>query len=238
MGKAITLAFLVWIPAAGWQRSRLQDLPKLTITDLPAEVRDQVRGADDDARKNPQDARASGKLGMLMDLYHRPNEAAACYRRAHQLDASEFRWLYYLGSLQARQGNHREAAETLRAALRLKPDYLSARLKLAESLLAGGDPDASREIYSAIVAEYPAAPEAYYGLGRIALAKGEATAAGQSFTKACELFPSYGAAHYQLAQVSTSSGKSKTMNANWLCTPRTEPSCLRCKIPCGTICAI
>src|SRR5271169_5555477 len=112
MGKAIILAPLVWISVAGWQRTRVPDLPKLTIADLPAEVRNQVQEAEDNARKNLQDAVASGKLGMLLDLYHRPGEAATCYERAHQLDAAEFKWLYYLGSLQAKQGDHNDANET------------------------------------------------------------------------------------------------------------------------------
>jgi tetratricopeptide (TPR) repeat protein len=144
---------------------------------------------------------------MLLDLYNRPEQAAACYERAHQLDAAAFKWLYYLGSLRARQGHAVAAAETFRTSLRLRPDYLPARLKLAESLFDGGNLDASRQIYSAIVTEYPNAAEAYYGLGRIAMAHGQVSAAGQSFRKACELFPPYGAAHYQLAQTDRKLGK-------------------------------
>ncbi|HXJ91968.1 MAG TPA: tetratricopeptide repeat protein [Terriglobia bacterium] len=209
MGKVILLALSLWISTAGGQRQRIPTLPELTISDLPAEVRDQVREAYDSARKNPRDAPASGNLGMLLDLYHRPDEAAVCYQRAHQLDVSSFQWLYYLGSLQAGQGRHVEAARTLRAALRLRPEYLPARLKLAESLFSSGDFNASRQVYAGIVAEYPNAAEAYYGLGRIALAHGEVAAAAQSFSKACELFAPYGAAHYQLAQIDRKLGKTE-----------------------------
>lgn len=208
MGRAIILALSLWTSTAGSQRQPVPALPELAVSELPAEVREQVRGAYAAARKNPQDAAASGKLGMLLDLYYRPNEAAVCYQRAHQLDAGELKWPYYLGSLQARQGHHAEATETLRAALRLKPDYLPARLKLAESLFDSGDLNASRQVYSVIIKEYPSAAEAHYGLGRIALAQGETAAAGQSFSRACELFPPYGAAHYQLAQIDRKLGKS------------------------------
>jgi superkiller protein 3 len=207
MGKAIILALSLWTSTAGAQRQRVPALPELTISDLPAEVREQVREAYDAARQNPQMAAASGKLGMLLDLYNRPDQAVTCYQRAHQLDPNSFKWLYYLGSLQARQGHHGEAVEALRAALKLKAEYLPARLKLAESLFNSGDLNASRQIYSAIVREYPSDAEAYYGLGRIALAHGEPSAAGQSFSKACELFPPYGTAHYELAQIDRKLGK-------------------------------
>src|SRR5215472_1497897 len=209
MGKAIILALSLLTSTAGGRPHGVPALPELTISDFPAEVREQVREAYDAARKHPQDATASGKLGMLLDLYHRPGEAAVCYERAHQLDAGGFQWLYYLGSLQAGQGRHSEAAETLRAALKLRPDYLPARLKVAEGLFSSGNLKASRQIYSAVVNEYPSAAEAYYGLGRIALAQSETAAAAQSFSKACELFPAYGAAHYQLAQLDRRLGKSE-----------------------------
>lgn len=141
---------------------------------------------------------------MLLDLYHRPEQARICYERAHQLDPAAFKWLYHLGSLQATQGKNAEASETFRAALRLKPGDLPVRLKLGESLLRTGDIEASGQIYSAIVQEVPdgpAAAEAHWGLGRVAAAKGDWAAAQQSFERACQLFPSYGAAHYELSQV-------------------------------------
>lgn len=191
------------------ETARVADLPKLTLTDLPPEVRTQVQQAYDSAYEHSKDAEASGRLGMLLDLYHRPNEASACYERALQLDPRSFKWLYYLGSLLAKQGKHREAIETLRAALRLKPDYLPARLKLGESLFAAGELDESSAIYSGIIRQSPDAAEAYYGLGRIAVARGNLTEAQELFRKACDLFPPYGAAHYALAQVDRKLGKSE-----------------------------
>ncbi len=203
------LTLSLTVGALASQTTRLPDLPKLAIANFLPEVRSQVQDAYDAARHHPEDAEASGKLGMLLDLYDRPDQASVCYERAHQLDATSFKWLYYLGSILAKQGKHAEAAVTLREVLRLNPEYLPARLKLAENLLVAGEIDASDAVYSEIVKKSPDVAEAYYGLGRIAAARGNPTAAAESFRKACELFPAYGAAHYALAQAEVKLGKSE-----------------------------
>ena len=206
------LGLLICVPLAAQEPLPLPQLPKIAISELPPEVQTQVRQAYDRARQDQRSAEASGKLGMLLDLYHRPEQARDCYERAHELAPGAFKWLYYLGTLQARQGQSAEACKTFRAALRLKPGDLPVRLKLGESLLRTGDVDASRQIYSAIVEEVsdgPAAAEASWGLGRVAVAKGDWAAAQHSFERACRLFPTYGAAHYELSQVDRKLGKNQ-----------------------------
>lgn len=187
----------------------LPKLPSLNLSDFPAEVRGQVQRAYEAARQRPRDSDAAGKLGMLMDLYDRPEQALACYQRATQLSAESFQWLYYLGSLLAKQGKHAEAAEVFKQALQPDPSYLPARLKLAENLLASGEIDESKEAYSEIVDDMPGAAEAYYGLGRVAVLRGDPAAAQKLFRKACDLFPTYGPAHYALAQVDRKLGSTQ-----------------------------
>jgi tetratricopeptide (TPR) repeat protein len=206
---AAILVLAVSARAVAAQCHQISDLPKLTVTDFLPEVRDQVQQAYDRVRAHPQDGGATGRLGMLLDLYSRTDDASACYQRAHQLDPDSFKWLYYLGSLQARLGNHNDAVRTLRMALRLRPDYLPARLKLAESLLDSGDLTDSGALYSTIVHKYPEAAEAYFGLGRISVSRGQTADASRDFHQACELFPTYGAAHYELAQVERKLGNTE-----------------------------
>jgi len=197
---AAILALILGIPVIQGQESTLPELPRMDLKEFDPVIQEQVKDAYDAALANPRDAAANGKLGMLMEVYGRREFAAIWYERAHQLDPSAFRWLYYLGSLQSVQGKRAEATATLRKAVVLDPGYLPARLKLADNLLTSGNWEEAAGIYEAIIKEYPNAAEAHYGIGRIRAAQGELPAAVESYLKACALFPSYGAAHYGLAQ--------------------------------------
>src|SRR5919108_2001260 len=184
--------------APQWSLARRKSR-KVNIVGLPRETQDQVAQAYAAARKRPQDAGTVGKLGMLLDAYHRPEDAALCYRRAHLLAPAAFKWLYYWGSLLLRERKMGEALPILASALRLEPEYLPARLKMGEALLGAGKTEESRKLYEEILKEYPDTAEAYYGLGRVHAVRDEQDAAAENYRKACELFPTYGAAHYGLA---------------------------------------
>ena len=133
----------------------LPELPDITVDGFPREVRQQVEEAYDTARAHPSDSEASGKLGMLLDLYHRPDDAARCYQRAQRLRPQAFKWYYYEGVLHAKQKNHAQAATEFRDALRIDLAYLPAKLRLAESLLESGNLDGSARVYAAITKEHP-----------------------------------------------------------------------------------
>jgi tetratricopeptide (TPR) repeat protein len=175
------------------------EVPQVNIAGFPRETQQQVAQAYAAARKRPSDASAVGKLGMLLDLYHRSDDAALCYERAHSIQPTAFRWLYYWGSLLAKDSKAEQALPVLTAALELQPEYLPARLKLGETLLEAGKIEEANEIYEGILTDHPDAAEAHYGLGRVQAARGDQTAAAENYRKACELFPTYGAAHYGLA---------------------------------------
>jgi len=188
------------VAGMAWAAKVLPGLPTLSIDDFPREVRRQVQQAYNAANARPNDPEASGKLGMLLDLYNRPDEAARCYERAQQLGPNVFKWFYYEGILRTHQKNQAQAVVLFRAALRIDPTYLPARLKFAASLLENANLEESLKTYTAILKDYPDSAEAYYGLGRILSLRGDAAGATKSFQRALELFPAYGAAHYALAQ--------------------------------------
>jgi len=175
------------------------ELPRLSLDNFSPGIQEQIREAYSYARSHPRDANASGRLGMVLQTYGLFQEAAACYRRAGQLEPTIFQWAYYLGVVEADQGKCDAATSTLRLALRVDPDYLPAKLRLANCLLASAEWDASGMLYAEIVEQHPNNADAYYGLGRVRAARRELAGAAMAYGKATELFPEFGAAHYALA---------------------------------------
>ena len=194
---AITLAAGLFPPVLAAQT--LPDLPAINVDNFFPVVRAQVETAIQAAQANPKSADASGRLGMILDTYEQYDSAAVCYQRARWLDPIAFRWVYYLGWVQAARGQFRDAETTLREALQMNLSYLPAQLRLAETLLAAGKWQESGSIYRAITRDYPELAAAHYGLGRVHAAEHQDAEAVASFQTACELFPPYGAAHYALA---------------------------------------
>jgi tetratricopeptide (TPR) repeat protein len=183
------------------QPARADSLPLLEMGNFLPAIRQQLQQAYAAAQAHPTDPEASGTLGMILDAYEQYDAAVICYRRAQHLDSRSFRWLFYLGWVQAAQGRHEQAAITLGNALRIQPGYVPAQLKLAESLFAIGRWEESRAIYQAVSTAHPESAEAHYGVGRVSAARGDVAAATTSYLKSVELFPEYGAAHYALALV-------------------------------------
>jgi tetratricopeptide (TPR) repeat protein len=179
----------------------LPELPQLNTRNFLPAIRQQIQQAYAAAEAKPLNSEASGKLGMVLDAYEQYESAALCYRRAHLLDPGSFRWLFYLGRVQAILGQHQDAVLTLREALRRTPGDVTAQLTLADSLLALGKWEEGSAIYQVISNAHPDSAEAYYGLGRVHAARGNLTAAATAYLKACELFSPYGPAHYALAMV-------------------------------------
>jgi tetratricopeptide (TPR) repeat protein len=187
------------LPALAAQASHLPPLPPLNVQEFPVETQQQVQEAYDAARRHPDDDDAAGKLGMLLDLYDRPEAAVLCYQRAHQQAPQAFRWLYFWGSLLLKSKKRQEAVPILKEALRLRPDYPPAEFKLAEALIETAQVEEAGSIYEALVKKFPQSAEAHYGLGRVRAAQGDTAKAVELYGQACELFPAYGPAHYALA---------------------------------------
>ena len=179
--------------------SSLPPLPELKTTQLFPGVVHQVKQVYQLARTHPDDPQTNGTLAMVLDTYEQYSLAAICYERAHLLDPKSFDWAYDLGYVLIKQGRYTQAAEALRGALKLKPDYLPAKLKLADALFASSQLDAAARLYQEVLNQKTDSAEALYGLGRVQAAKGDTKAAAGSLQKACDLVPRYGAAQFALA---------------------------------------
>ena len=127
---------------------------------------------------------------MVLHAHQQLGSAGVCYRRASMLDSRNPDWKYYLGVVSDGQA----AVEPLREALRLR-DYLPAKLRLGEVLLALGDNAAARDVYRGL--DHPAA---LFGYGR-------AANDAAYYEKALAAFPQYGAAMFALAQYYQRTGR-------------------------------
>ncbi|MFN0084162.1 MAG: tetratricopeptide repeat protein [Blastocatellia bacterium] len=174
-------------------------LPEISFENFGPGIREQVKRAYEEARRNPRDPSTVGRLGMALHAYDEFENAAICYGLARRAAPGEFQWIYLLGAAQASAGRAAEAATMLREALRLRADDVPARLRLADLLFNAGALAESRQLYEAVIAKRPDLAAAHYGLGRVKSALRDPGAAAEHFRKACELSPSYGAAHYGLA---------------------------------------
>jgi tetratricopeptide (TPR) repeat protein len=163
-------------------------------------MREAVARAYASASARPTDAEATGALGRLLHAWEQWDAAHDAYSRAAALAPRALDWPYLDACVLQRLARHQEASTRLRAALAITPDYLPARVKLAESLYETGSFEESRRLFDALIRERAAEPAAVFGLGRIAAAEGRHEEAVTLLNRAVALFPEWGAAHYALAQ--------------------------------------
>jgi protein O-GlcNAc transferase len=182
-------------------------LPEIPLDTYAPAVREPIADADAFARAHPDDADASGRLGMVLYAQEQYEYAAPAFERAWTLDPAEARWAYYLGRVEYYLARYDRAAAALRETLRLRPGYLPAEVMLAHSLLEGGDLEESRALYEGLLKAHPDVAEVHYGLGRILAERGERGAAASHLARACALEPTFGAAHFALARVYRDEGE-------------------------------
>lgn len=147
----------------------------------------------------PNDAEANGRLAMTFHAFDQFELAAVFYQRSDLLQSGTFRWPYYLGVVRGAEGKTSEAIGILRKARTVDPDYLPARVRLAELLLATHNQEEAEIIYEQVLKQDPDCSQAHYGMGRIQSSKGQWQDAIQSYRTALTLSQGFGAAHYALA---------------------------------------
>lgn len=173
--------------------------PVLALDSFPPAARQAIEPAARAATANPTDAAAVGSFGRALHAWEQWSSAHDVYARAIAVAPRAFEWRYLDALVLQRLARHGDAVTRLREALSLSPDFLPARVKLAESLFESGNLEASRPLFLALVDEPAARPAAEVGLGRIAAAQGAHDLAIAHFGRAVTLFPELGAAHYGLA---------------------------------------
>ncbi len=111
-------------------------------------------------------------LAELSRLYHVNGflaEARQCYEALEVLDPAEARWFHRHAVILAGFGDIEGARARWRRVADLAPDYLTARLRLADLCIKADDFAAAKAEYQTVLARFPDQPYALLGLARCAL---------------------------------------------------------------------
>ncbi len=168
-----TAGLLVAGAAGGWfwwqgqQRAAIvaESVPATPdLSHWPAPMRDRVAATERRLGEDP-----AGAFAELSRLYHANGffaEAAQCYTALEQLQPGEARWPHLHALILAGYGDTEPAVPLWQRAVDLAPDYIPARLRLADVFLKRNDFAAAAKLYRAILAETPDEPYAMLGVAR------------------------------------------------------------------------
>ena len=188
-------------------QTTLPPLPHLALESFPAESRDVLARSYQAANARPTDVQAVGALARTLHAWNQWSAAHETYARAQALAPQAFEWQYLDGLALQRLARHADAAARFEDALRRSPDYLPAKVYLAESLLEAGSLDRAELLFDALRRQPASEPAAELGLGRLAEARDDHATAVVHLERAVALFPEWGAAHYALALAYRAAGR-------------------------------
>jgi len=195
---AVLVALALSSSASGAQ-AQAPPLPPLPLDAYPDQTRETVAPVYKNAVDRPADAQAAGALGRALQAWDQLEDAHQAYLRAQALAPKAFEWAYLDAVVLYRLARYEEATGQFRRALALSPDYLPARIKLADAAVRAGRIDEAREMFEALRSGPLTQPFAEYGLGLLAAGEGRHEAAITHLQRAIELFSEWGEAHYALA---------------------------------------
>jgi len=193
---SVAVAWALLVLPAGAQAPALPSLP---LGEYPPEARAAVATVYEAAVRQPGDAALIGALGRTLQAWQEFEAAHQTYLRAQALAPKTFDWLYLDAVVLQTLARHDEAAGQLRRALNIAPDYLPARVRLAESVFRGGNLDESEPLFQSLANDRRVEPFGQFGLGQIAASRNRHEAAVTHFLRAIELVPEWGEVHYALA---------------------------------------
>lgn len=178
--KTVLLALaglvVVGIAASGWWWQQAGTRQAIVAAALPSvpdlsnvldPLRDRIAAAD--ARAVSRGSATAG-LAELSRLYHANgflDEAMRCYAGLEQVQPNEPRWPHLHATILAGYGELDRALTLWRRVEALAPDYLPARLRIADCELKAARPDKAAAEYAAVRRLQPDDPYALLGLARL-----------------------------------------------------------------------
>lgn len=198
----MTYGALAWRHAAEINDALRAAIPgQPDLSNWPAELRAQLASCE--ARVRSGSGRIAA-LGELSQVYHANgflDEAGRGYRVLLRADPRNPRWPHLLAHIVSGYGESVEAQSLFHRAVSLAPDYLPARLRLADVLLKTGAAAAAGEQYAVVLQREPQNPYALLGLARCDIAADRWTDARARLQAAAGANPDFQSAWNVLAAV-------------------------------------
>lgn len=191
------------VEGARWQAA-LPAEPELS--GWPEEFRARVKGCEERlSRRRPDvDALAEVSCLYLANGFFRPAEQGL--RALLDYDSSNARWPHLLASVMAGAGHLEEAVPLWQRSVALAPDYVPARLKLAEALLKTNRPSDAAEAYRDILTRSGENAYARLGLARVEIDAGHWKEAREQLEAGIRADPLFSASYSLLATVAANLG--------------------------------
>ena len=142
---------------------------------------------------------AFGDLGRTYHAYEFFDAAAACYSNARSLFPEDFRWPYYLGSLQRAAGALDAAVPRYEEALLMRPGYVPALVAIGEIHVEQNNMQEAERFLTRALEIAPTSAAAMAALGEISLSRRDFATAIQQLEVALTWAPAANRLHYPLA---------------------------------------
>ena len=171
------LAILAIVVALGLGCSRPPAAPDVKVDSLDRATAQLIVEARRAIDGNVSAAAAWGRYGQVLHSADFFAEAAACYRRAAELEKGSVRWWHLLGLVELQQSDEIGLDHLSRAA-ELAGDNLDIpRLRLSQALLERGRLEEAGRHLDRLLAVKPQHPAALLESGRLSMVRGDATRA-------------------------------------------------------------
>jgi tetratricopeptide (TPR) repeat protein len=174
LAVVVGLMLLAWIVPAAKGREN-DGLPRrVRYENLPEAFNQALLKAKNEVSATPGEVEPIRKLARLYHANRLFSEARACYELIAKTPAGlTAQDHYYLADIAANENDLTEAEAELKATLQDAPDYIPARLALAEALFKTGRPKEAAKEYERILEKEANQPQAEFGLARIELQRGD-----------------------------------------------------------------
>lgn len=176
------------------------------LSGRPAKLVELVAAAEAKARDRHRASEGFAELGRIYHVNGALAQAEACWEILAAAEPREARWPYFESDVSRRQSNYPAMKAALARTVELAPDYVPARLRLADLQFKTGETAAAQQNYSARLQRLPQDPYARLGLARIALQQGKTAEARSTLEDLVRDTPQFSAGHNLLAEILASAG--------------------------------